>query len=388
MGVHYNFGLVYPKIQIMTIRSAHVLICRTDNIGDVALTLPVTGWLKQRFPDIKISILCRAYAADFVRQCSTVDDVIEVENVSPDLEAYFAAANIDTIIFAQPNQQLAIAAFKARIPNRIGNARQKLYQLIFCNRRIRFSKRTSLLHEAQFNFEFLKPFGLERIPALDEIKNLYLFKTPRNTSVTVPFQRHAFNLVIHAKSNGHGREWPVEHYTELARLLSQNDQIHLWLTGSADEGQWLALNAPDLLQLPNITDVCGKFTLGQLTCFIKGADGMIASGTGPLHMAAALGQRTLGLFPPTRPMHPGRWAPLGVRAQFLCMSESCEGCEEKKTLTCDCMRNISPNAVARIVFAWYGEARKENSGQSESMCFPVDGPVSAIPPTSLAKGKC
>jgi ADP-heptose:LPS heptosyltransferase len=249
----------------MTIRSAHVLICRTDNIGDVALTLPITGWLKQRFPHIKISMLCRAYAADFVRQCSTVDEVIEAEHLSSDPQAYLAAANIDTIIFAQPDQELAIAAFKARIPNRIGNARQKLYQLIFCNRRIRFSKRTSSLHEAQFNFEFLKPFGLDRIPELDEIKNLYFFKPLRNTSVTAPFQRHAFNLVIHAKSNGHGREWPVEHYIELAKLLRRNEQIHLWLTGSADEGQWLALNAPDLLQLPNVTDVCGKLTLDQLT---------------------------------------------------------------------------------------------------------------------------
>jgi ADP-heptose:LPS heptosyltransferase len=356
----------------MTIRSEHILICRTDNIGDVALTLPVTGWLKQRFPHVKISMLCRAYAADFVRQCSTVDEVITAEQVSSDPRAYFAATDIDTIIFAQPNRELAIAAFKAGISNRIGNARQKLYQLIFCNHRIRFSKRTSLLHEAQFNFEFLRPFGLERIPALDEIKTLYFFKPFRDTSVTAGFQQHGFNLVIHAKSNGHGREWPVEHYTELAKRLRHNEQIHLWLTGSADEGRWLALNASELLQLPNVTDVCGRFTLDQLTSFIKAADGLIASGTGPLHMAAALGQRTLGLFPPTRPMHPGRWAPLGVRAQFLCVPKSCEGCSEKQAITCDCLRSIPPDDVAKIVFAWYDDAREKNVCKSASACGPDD----------------
>jgi ADP-heptose:LPS heptosyltransferase len=371
----------------MAIRSSHVLICRTDNIGDVALTLPITTWLKQQFPHIKISFLCRAYAADFVRQCSTVDEVVEVENFSLDPRSYFSAANVDTIIFAQPDQELAIAAFKARIPNRIGNARQKLYQLIFCNRRVRFSKSTSLLHETQFNFEFLKPFGLDKIPELDEIKNLYRFKTPRDTPVTVPFQRQAFNLIIHTKSNGHGREWPIEHYTELARLLTGNEQIRLWLTGSADEGHWLKLNAPDLLQLPNVSDVCGQFTLGQLTSFINGADGLIASGTGPLHMAAALGQRTLGLFPPTRPMHPGRWAPIGVRAQFLCVPESCEGCREKQTITCDCLRNISPDTVAEIILAWYEEARNENSHHRESVHIPIGKSGNITSHASLIAGE-
>jgi ADP-heptose:LPS heptosyltransferase len=371
----------------MAISSSHVLICRTDNIGDVALTLPITTWLKQRFPHIKISFLCRAYAADFVRQCSTVDEVVEVENFSLDPRAYFATANVDTIIFAQPDQELVIAAFKARISNRIGNARQKLYQLLFCNRRVRFSKSTSLLHEAQFNFEFLRPFGLNEIPGLDEIKNLYRFNTSSDTSVTGAFQQQAFNLVIHTKSNGHGREWPVEHYTELAKLLSRNGKIRLWVTGSADEGQWLKANAPDLLQLPNVSDVCGRFTLGQLTSFIKGADGLIASGTGPLHMAAALGQRTLGLFPPTRPMHPGRWAPIGVRAQFLCVPESCEGCRERQTITCDCLRNISPHAVAKIILGWYEEARNEDSRVRKSACVSTDGSGAHVPHASVAAGE-
>jgi ADP-heptose:LPS heptosyltransferase len=52
---------------------AHLLICRTDNIGDVVLTLPVAGYLKQRFPGIRIGFLCRSYAAPLVRCCDAVD---------------------------------------------------------------------------------------------------------------------------------------------------------------------------------------------------------------------------------------------------------------------------------------------------------------------------
>jgi ADP-heptose:LPS heptosyltransferase len=40
-----------------------VLICRTDNIGDVVLTLPLAGCLRERIPEVSVDFLCRAYAA-------------------------------------------------------------------------------------------------------------------------------------------------------------------------------------------------------------------------------------------------------------------------------------------------------------------------------------
>jgi ADP-heptose:LPS heptosyltransferase len=348
----------------MAITSSHVLICRTDNIGDVILTLPIAAFLKQHYPTLKISFLCRAYAAPVVKQCRSIDEVVELESFLLDPAAYFAHANVDTIILAQPNKRMAIEAFKARIPNRIGNARHKLYQMLYCNRRVRFKKGNSAHHEVQFNFEFLRPFGLNTIPELAAIPALYDFDVPENREINQLFQAHPFNLILHTKSNGHGREWPIKHYIALARRLSRYPDIKLWLTGSPAEGQWLADNATELLQLQNVGNVCGKFTLDQLSSLIKAADGLIASGTGPLHVSAALGQRTLGLFPPTRPMHPGRWAPLGRRAQALCMPVSCNGCADSKAASCDCMENITPESVADIVLQWRQEAQAEQATQS------------------------
>ena len=340
----------------MVIANSHILICRTDNIGDVILTLPITARLKQQFPSIKISFLCRAYAAPVVRRCSTVDEVVELEDFLSDPLAYFASANIDTIIFSQPDQQIARLAFKARIPNRVGNSRHKLYQFLYCNRRVRFKKGNSEHHEAQFNFEFLRPFGLNVIPDLPTIAGLYQFDIPESSEINQLLEQHPFNIIMHTKSNGHGREWPIAHYLTLAKLLETHDDIQLWLTGSAAEGQWLAENAAELLKLPNVSNICGRFTLDQLTSFIKAADGLIASGTGPLHISAAIGQRTLGLFPPIRPMHPGRWAPIGIHAQALCVPSTCIGCKDADAANCACMKNIDPTAVKKIVLQWCKEA--------------------------------
>lgn len=350
----------------MAIKSSHILICRNDNIGDVVLTLPITAWLKQHFPSVKISFMCRGYAAAVVRRCSTVDDVVECEGVMDDPVRYFRQSDIDTVIFAQPDRRFAIAAFKAGIKHRVGNARQKIYQLLFCNRRVRFSKRTTDLHEAQINFEFLRPFGLGSIPDLETIAGLYQFKPETDAQVGALLAPHRFNLIIHTKSNGHGREWPIGHFTRLADILKKQPDIHLWTTGSAAEGRWLEEHAAALLESQNVSNVCGKLTLAQLGVMISLADGLIASGTGPLHLSAALGQRTLGLFPPTRPMHPGRWAPVGRRAQSLFMPTSCPNCRERTTPSCECMENITPQAVGEIVLQWARESGRENHARNEA----------------------
>ncbi|MFC7667381.1 glycosyltransferase family 9 protein [Hymenobacter humi] len=82
------------------------------------------------------------------------------------------------------------------------------------------------------------------------------------------------------------------------------------------------------------------------------ADGLVAGSTGPLHLAAALGRHALGLYPPIRPMHPGRWAPLGPRAGFMVFDKpSCEDCRTEPA-ACRCIRAIEPVAVAAHVLAW------------------------------------
>jgi ADP-heptose:LPS heptosyltransferase len=337
----------------MTMDHAHVLICRTDNIGDVVLTLPLAGYLKRQYPAIRIGFVCRDYAAPLVRHCRAIDYVVEVEQLDRPAQL-LAQSGVDTIIFTKPDKQLAAAAKKARIPNRVGTS-HRLFHWLYCNRLAHFSRVKSPLHEAQLNFELLRPLGINFIPQLDEIPALYQLKAPRYTGrMRLPHDQ--FHLVIHPKSNGNGREWPIAHYTELARLLQTNPDIRLWVTGSKNEGKWLEQNAADLLHMPNVANMCGKFALDELAGFINAADGLVASGTGPLHLAAALGKPTLGLFPPLKPIHPGRWAPLGAKAQVLCEEKSCSGCTNSST--CACMNNITPQQVAGVVLQWYQLARQ------------------------------
>jgi ADP-heptose:LPS heptosyltransferase len=361
------FWLMAPKVFYVTMvcslagmclfitRGAHagekprsILVTRTDNIGDVVLTLPIAGYLKQRYPGARITFLVRRYAAHTVGQCRHVDEVLAVEDV-PDLAAHFRAAGYDTVLLAFPVRRIAMAAWRAGIARRIGTS-HRFYHWLACNRLVHFSRVKSPLHEAQLNFELLRPLGLKDIPPLQDVWPLYGLQVPVSAKVDALLGEQGYHLILHTKSNGNGREWPLGHFTELARLLQAHGDVKIWLTGSAAEGELLAHQAPALLALPHVNNVCGKLDLKELLALIGRADGLVASGTGPLHLSAALGRHTLGLFPPIKPIDIARWGALGAHAVNLSAQQACGQCEDKAA--CSCMEAIAPQQVRDVILQW------------------------------------
>ena len=141
----------------------------------------------------------------------------------------------------------------------------------------------------------------------------------------------------------------MESWTRLVRALDPG-RYRVLVTGSAAEGEQLRPLLADLP--PHAADLTGKLTLAELVALLGAANGMVAAGTGPLHLAAALGIDTLGLFPPTRPIHPGRWRPIGPRAAYLVADSPCPACAAGEGAPCACMLAITPEAVLARVERW------------------------------------
>ena len=70
--------------------------------------------------------------------------------------------------------------------------------------------------------------------------------------------------------------------------------------------------------------------------FINNCHGLVACSTGPLHIAAALGKYALGIYPPMKPIDPGRWAAIGKRTKIFVLKISCSDCRLAKCGS-DCM---------------------------------------------------
>lgn len=323
----------------------NILLSRIDAIGDVVLSLPVAGILKNLFPDCKIYFLGQAYTKDVIESSQYIDyyiDWSEIKRLTPLAQIeYFKKLDIAVAIHIYPNFYISWLLKTAGIPIRIGTSR-RWYHHLFCNKRVSFSRRSSNLHEVQLNLKLLIPFGLTQTLSFDAISNLNGLVPPAiSNELESLLDKDRFNLILHPKSRGHGKEWGVENYSKLIGLLDPS-KYKVFITGTIQEKK--EIQQEMAFKHPEVIDLVGKMSLTELVGFISKADGLVASGTGPLHMAAALGIHAIGLFPPIRPVFSRRWSPVGVYAKAFEAKKICVKC--KKNAKCDCLKLFRPEIIA------------------------------------------
>lgn len=322
-----------------------IIISRTDSIGDVVLTLPAAGILKRKFPETDLIFLGRSYTRDVIKACEHIDSFLDWDEIKK-LTAeegikVLKAAQADIIIHVFPRHEIATLARKAGIPVRMGTT-NRLYHWGTCNKLVRLSRRRSELHESQLNIRLIEGItgklniGTDKIPGLYGLNRI----EPLKEDLLQLIDRNKYNLILHPGSMGSAREWGIDNFIKLIDILPE-EEFNIFISGTSADAE--ALRGSHILEHAKITDITGKMSLGQFLAFISLCDGLIAASTGPLHLAAALGIRAVGIYPPIRPMHPGRWAPVGEKAVFLVKEGTCNECKDGKA--CRCMQEISPEAV-------------------------------------------
>ena len=322
-----------------------IIISRTDSIGDVLLTIPLCFWIKNNFPKTKIAFLCKNYTIPVLNQVSVIDEILPIDGLfdqsTLDQISFFKKINADWIIHVFPNKKIASLAKKANIKNRVGTS-HRLFHLFNCNKKVSFTRKKSSLHESQLNFHLLKPFGLNNIPSFKEINNLQsLIKKPDADlpDILLDFINKNEFVILHPKSQGSALEWPVDNYINLSTKLVEKN-IAVVFTGTKKEGEKFREKIPSN-QL--IFDSTGKLSLDQLMTLIYKSNAIVACSTGPLHIGGFFGVKSIGLFSSRKPIHPGRWKPLGLKSNTIVYDEHCESCRNGDA--CRCIEKITVKKV-------------------------------------------
>lgn len=332
----------------MTEVPKRILISRTDSIGDVMLTLPLCVWLNQQYPNAHLVFLGRTYTKPVVASFAPIHEfkdwsVLESKS-DEELKVEFQKWEIDTVVHVFPNKRIATISKLAGIPRRIGTS-HRLFHWFSCNERISFTRKKSPLHEAQLNFHLLKTLGCSQIPSLkvlEEMTSNFQVKHVELPEEIASFCTQPY-VILHPKSQGSALEWPINKYIELASKLITNG-YKVVFTGTEKEGDLFREILPTH---PNCIDSTGKLSLPQLIELIFQAKALVACSTGPLHIAGFCGIRTVGLYSPRIPIHPGRWSALGKNVQVLVNDHACPTCASGKR--CYCIQEIPVAAVLNLI---------------------------------------
>ena len=316
----------------------HLIISRTDAIGDVCLTLPSIGWLKSLHPEWRITLLVKTYAAPVAQACHWVDQVavLPEEMNASQLSDWLRGLQADHIVHVFPNRRIAAAATQAGIQQRSG-VWGRVYHWFNCNNRIWMSRARSKHHEAYLNLLLLSKLLHLPTPSDTELRQHLVDWSGLRAGHTPANSKH---IVLHPFSRGNGREWPLEHFAALAQWMI-TDGWQPVIGGTAQDAQ--AFAAHQALFPAGCLNVMGEDSLAHYIQRIANAAGLVASSTGPLHIAAGMGRSCVGIYAPKPLIDQQRWGAIGPASTNLQLPGPCDNvCSNHD---CACMRAIRPEQV-------------------------------------------
>ena len=122
----------------------------------------------------------------------------------------------------------------------------------------------------------------------------------------------ASHIVIHPGSGAARKNWPIENFHALAAQLKAAGRRVTFVIGEAERER---LSAGEVARLREVAAVASPPTLVELFDLLSTAATYIGNDSGPTHLAAAMGRRTVALFGPTSDA--AAWGPIGPAVTLL-----------------------------------------------------------------------
>jgi heptosyltransferase II len=150
--------------------------------------------------------------------------------------------------------------------------------------------------------------------------------------------------------------WPTRGWSTLARALAEHFDATIYLSGSrADE----AINAQIAREANDarVVDLAGKLSIGAFGALAQRARAFVGITTGTMHVAAAVGAPTAGIFP-FQSDFPERWGPLGRASTVVRATYCCHPGDTKETCAdYACIANLDVDRILAATASLIGGSR-------------------------------
>ncbi len=305
--------------------------CSGGGVGDLMADLPAIRAIARTL-GTPVTVLASAYAAPVVQDQPVIADVMidEGENERT-LSARIAARRFTHCVVFWSTARMAGAVRRAGIPVRVGQSR-RLYSLAYTDRvvvRTELGDATS--HWTDVQMDYARALGATPQPA-DYAPDLRLRAADRAEADALLRARLAGDgfVVLHA-ARGIRLDrvmWPVDRFAAVGDAIGAAYDVPVALTGSSEDAPAIAAIG-ERMRRPHAV-VAGETTLMGLAALLERARLVVALDSGPMHIAAAVGAPTVGIFA-LRTDLPDRWRPLGPRVAVIRPTYPCPPWHRKET---------------------------------------------------------
>jgi ADP-heptose:LPS heptosyltransferase len=323
-------GVVAKVLASNSIRSApplasvpqRVLVVKVHGMGDSVMVRSIVGHLRMRHPSMQIGIL----AGVATREVMSIGSGCVLHDYNQSLLSIRGALrslkeirgrNYQALLnFEQGSLSGTAFLSAAGVPIRIGFIPLcESAKAAFLTHPIQFNDRDSMWRSILRLTRVLDPdlpedLGTIPLPISREV----LYSTDKWLAEHT--QEGFSRLVVFHMGSGKGqlfRRWPVERFIELAAAVSHRAPgVKIALTGQPFE-------RPLIDRFMRESDGCSLDasdfdSIEKTAALLQRSDLVVSNDTGVMHLAAAMGAPTVGIFGPDSPT---RYAPVGPRASAV-----------------------------------------------------------------------
>ena len=326
--------------------SKSILLIQLGDIGDVVLTLPTIRCLRENRPESQLIVCVREKARELIDDCPWMSGVLSVNKQKRSIkdEAIYHLSFVhslrkrkfDLAIELRTGTRGAIIACLSGAGRRIGRFADdgQLWRNRVFTDLVRPANERSQ-YSAEHNLNILSPFGLStehRLPSLavtpEKREKALTLLRQEGVSLERPL------IAFHPFSLWKYKEWGIDQGVALIDYLGVKYGFFVVVTGSLEEQE----RADQMVSgcKTKVSNLVGKTSIGELPGVLEACRLFIGVDTAALHIAAAVGVATVGIFGPSSPTV---WAPRGDQHSVVHKNMSCVpcrqmGCEGSETSRC------------------------------------------------------
>lgn len=350
-----------------------VLVTRTDRLGDLVLSLPVFDFIRSRRPDVEIHALVAPGSVPVVENVPGLEKIWTWlpgdACLRRDLIRNFSREKFDAVIMLQYHQELATLLKKSHIPQRVGPL-SKFSSWFQLNKGLRQKRSRCQHHEMVYNLQLAeKLVGKDPQIDLNEMQPRIAVGPPQ-CEVGHDF-RQEFGcpnetvVFVHPGSGGSALDWEPEKFAGVANSLASLPEFRVFVTGAGDDADVIQALTSHLT--PEVSVLLDRFELRDFLGVLATGDLFIGPSTGPLHLAAALGLATVGIYPPVPTMSPQRWGPRGIMTRTVVPGVKCPSdrfCYLEKCEHHNCLKNLFERDVLDVALPLLKQKQDQRHGDS------------------------
>ena len=326
-----------------------ILIVNVNWIGDVLFSTPFIRAVREAYPDAYIACLLHPRCKGMLESNPRLDEVIiydeELSHRSlfgkVRLISELRRKRFDTAFLLHRSFTKALIVYLAGIRERIGYPTKNRAGLLTKA----VEEPDADIHKVEYFLNIAREAGIKPKDASYEF---FVCKNDREHVNGLLRQEGVSDsegvAVLCPGGNWPPKRWPKENFAKLGDALCAKFGLKVVLAAAGKDAA-LAEEIKNMMNHPAVV-TAGRTTLKELGALLGRSDLVVANDTGPMHMAVAVGAKTIALFGPTSPAITG---PYG-KGTYRVISGS-EGCEVPcYDVTCTdnrCMTAISVDDVIK-----------------------------------------